>query len=65
MQTMNDSQPDTAQEAQPQEPPQLEPPFDMLFMLRPMLPPREQKMIDLILKMQEIKILMCEIQSGI
>jgi len=42
----------------------LDPPWDMLLMIRPMLAPREQRMIDLLIKMQEMRILMDDIQSG-
>jgi len=38
-------------------------PFDILFKLRPVLSAKEQRYIDLIIKIQEIKILMDEIQS--
>ena len=40
----------------------LDPPWDTLLMLRPMLNLREQRMIDLLVKMQEIKAILEEIQ---
>ena len=75
MQSMNlqsDSPPESPTEAPdpsvsptPSEMPQLAPPFDMLFVLRPMLPPREQRMIDIMVKMQELKMLIAEVQNEI
>jgi len=43
----------------------LPPPFDMLLTLRPMLPPREQRMIDVMIKVQELRILIDEMQNEI
>ena len=41
-----------------------EPQFEHTLMtLRPLLPPRQQKILDLIIKMQEIKALMYEISG--
>ena len=40
----------------------LDPPWDTILMLRPMLPPREQRIIDLLFKLQEAKKLFEEIQ---
>jgi len=42
----------------------LPPPFDMMCAMRHMFPPKEQKMIDLMIKMFEIKMLMEEIQCS-
>jgi len=39
-------------------------PFDMLIKLRPMLSTREQKFIDLMIKLQEVMVLMDEISSA-
>ena len=41
----------------------LPPPLDMLASLRPMMPPREQRLIDLMIKLHELKTLMNEFQS--
>jgi len=38
-------------------------PIDILFKLRPMLTPREQKYVDLMIKFQEVRDLMDEIHS--
>ena len=38
-------------------------PLDTLYMMRAMLPLKEQRMIDLMVKIQELKLLMDEIQS--
>jgi len=43
----------------------LPPPFDMLLTIRPMLPPREQRMIDVMIKVQELRILIDEMQNEI
>ena len=41
-----------------------EPAFEhTLLSLRPLLAPRQQKILDLMIKMQEIKALICEIQQ--
>ena len=37
--------------------------FDMLLKLRPALPPKEQKFIDLMIKIREVKILLDEING--
>ena len=41
----------------------LDPPWDTILMLRPMLSPREQRIIDLMFKLQEVKKLFEEIQK--
>jgi len=47
----------------PEPPIPLDPPFDILFKLRPMLSPKEQKIVDLMIKFQEIRVLIDEIHS--
>ncbi|MCL2216811.1 MAG: hypothetical protein FWB91_07290 [Defluviitaleaceae bacterium] len=37
---------------------------DILQMFKPMLPPHEQRMVDLMLKLSEVKALMDEIQNS-
>ena len=49
----------------PDPPTPLPSPFDTLYKIRPMLPPREQKMIDLMIKFHEIRVLMDEIQNPV
>jgi len=39
-------------------------PFNILEKVRPMLPPREQKFIDLMIKFHEMRVLMDEIQNS-
>jgi len=58
MQSLNGGMPEA-----PEPPIPLEPPFDILFKLRPMLSPKEQKFIDLMIKFHEIRVLIEEIQS--
>ena len=48
-----------------QEMPQLPPPLDTLYMIRPMLPPREQRFIDILIKMHELQTLFAEMQNEI
>lgn len=43
----------------------LPPPFDTLYMLRPMLPKREQRFVDILIKMQELKMLIAEVSDEI
>ena len=47
----------------PEPPIPLEPPFDMLWKLRPVLSPKEQRYIDLMIKIFEIQVLMDEINN--
>ena len=66
IQSMNENQSELPQFQQPHtDTPALDSPFDMLFMLRPMLPHREQLMIDVLVKVQELKILIDEMQNSI
>ena len=56
MQTLemsNHTEPDTT----------LPPPFDTLYKIRTMLPAREQKIIDMMIKFHEIRVLMDEIKE--
>ena len=62
MQNMND--PNYTHEAHA-EGAHLPPQFGMLLTLRPMLPTREQRMIDVMIKVQELKILIDEMQNEI
>ena len=41
----------------------LPPPLDMLMSLRPMMPPREQRIIDLMVKFHELKTLIADLHS--
>ena len=54
---------DTLLPDSPEPPIPLEPPLDILFKLRPILNPREQKVIDLMIKIQEIMALIDELHT--
>ena len=42
-----------------------EPPFEhTLISLKPLMAPKQQKIIDLLIKLQEVKLLMEELQAG-
>jgi len=65
MQSMNDPSQNAGEMQEMHEFPTLPPPYDTLLMLRPMLHPREQRFIDILVKMQELKILIAEGQNEI
>ena len=65
MQNMNDPSQNTGEMPAMHECPALPPPYDTLLMLRPMLYPREQRFIDILVKMRELKILIAEGQNEI
>jgi len=48
-----------------QDPSHLPPPLDMMYLIRPVLPQREQRFIDILIKMHELQILFEEMQSEV
>ena len=62
MQSMNEAEANSSEVSGTEEIPSLPPPFNALLMMRHMFPPREQRMIDVMLKFQELKVLIAELQ---
>ena len=65
MQNMGVAPPANPQDGYDMEIPHLPPPLDTLYMIRPMMPQREQRFIDILIKMHELQTLFAEMQNEI